>query len=367
MGINIIKKIIPCFSHKQENNTNNTNNKRDDMIKIIKTIKTENLNTENLNTENSNSQQINKNNTVVTHTQNRSNNLSKRYKLIRVLGRGTEGTVYEAVDKTKSETNSDRRYAIKIVNLSEYDNFTEIGDELRIQNNLRHKNIISIRESFIEHECLWIVMELAEHGTLKALLNNHYMNGIKDEILIATIMRQLLLSVEYCHSKGKIHRDIKGGNILITGDGTIKLADFGISTSFFTQGRKVKHNTFTGTVCWLAPEVVCEEDYDEKIDIWSLGITMLELAFGEPPYLEQNPLRVLMTIMNSPAPTPQDYYLINKNRTYKFSKYFDDFIRKCLQKNPNKRWSASQLLRHEFITLARNSDYIKNILENKQQ
>lgn len=357
MGMDVIKKIIPCFAHKQENNTNNKN------TKIEKTEKIENFDQNSLDNKHKNT-----NDTIITHTQNRSNNLSKRYKLIRILGRGTEGTVYEAVDKTKSETNTDyKRYAIKIVNLSEYDNFTEISSELRIQNSLHHKNIISIRESFIEHECLWIVMELAHYGTLKGLLNDRYINGVKDEILIATIMKQLLLSIEYCHSKGKIHRDIKGGNILIADDGTIKLADFGISTSFFTQGRKVKHNTFTGTVCWLAPEVVCEEDYDEKIDIWSLGITMLELAFGTPPYLEQNPLRVLMTIMNSPPPTTQDYYLINKNRSYKFSKQFDDFLRRCLQKNPAKRWSATQLLRHEFITLARDSDYIKNMLENKQQ
>jgi serine/threonine-protein kinase 24/25/MST4 len=289
----------------------------------------------------------------VKNDDNKVTSRSDCYKLIDILGKGSEACVYKACDEFNNE------YAIKIIYLNnDPDIMAVIQNEICIQNIVHHKNIILIKESFINNDngTLWIVMEIAEHGSLKDILKNYYAFGIKDEIFLATIMKQLLIAIEFCHINKKIHRDIKSGNIMITKDGIIKLGDFGIATTF---SNLKKHDTFVGTLFWLPPEIVWNKEYDEKIDIWSIGITALELAFGVPVYNNSNPTQIISKIMNNAPPSCNTYYEEKMHTTYIFSKTFENFLTKCLQKNPVCRDSAEELLKDKFIDKASDETYIK--------
>ena len=167
-------------------------------------------------------------------------------------------------------------------------------------------------------------MPLFTAGSVDQILHFHYKNGIKDETIIATILKQIILGLIYFHNKCQIHRDIKGGNILIGLDGKIVLSDFGISTKVKSmQGRK---HTFVGSPCWMAPEVMEQrpEGYDLKADIWSLGITALELAQGKPPHHNLQAMDVLMKITNHQAPSLSHFET--------WTPEFRDFVSSCLQK-----------------------------------
>ena len=276
----------------------------------------------------------------------------KKYKLKYIIGKGSGGCVYKAID-----IHENKMYAIKIIDLNERNIMDSIENEINIQNILHHNNIVFIKESFINNKdvTLWIVMEIAENGSLKDLLKHHYSLGIKDEIFIASILKQILIAIEYCHINKKIHRDIKSGNIMVDKNGVIKVGDFGLATTFNSLKR---HNTFVGTLCWLAPEIIYNESYDEKIDIWSIGITVLELAFGLPPYYYDNPNQILHHLMNDDAPECKDYYKNEIHIKYIFSPLFEDFISKCLDKDPTHRSNASELLKHKFIDIAQDEVYI---------
>ncbi|CAI8050411.1 Serine/threonine-protein kinase 10 [Geodia barretti] len=156
----------------------------------------------------------------------------------------------------------------------------------------------------------------------------------------------MLQALECLHTSGCIHRDLKAGNILLCPDGSIRLADFGVSARPNKGQQQKKRDTFIGTPYWMAPEVVvCETNkdapYDQKADIWSVGITLIELADMNPPYHEMSPMRVLLKITRSDPPTVE--------LPHKWSKEFNSFLRKCLTKNPETRSSATELLQHPFV------------------
>jgi len=221
-------------------------------------------------------------------------------------------------------------------------------------NLLQHPNILSSKATFIYKQDLWLVFEIMEGGSMDKIIQAKYPNGIKDQTLIATILKETLQGIKYLHQNNQIHRDIKAANILIGADGSVKISDFGVATQL--KGRK-KRNTFIGSPCWMAPEVLEETNgYDSKADIWSLGITALELAEGRPPNADLCTMKLLLKTLNEEPPklTDEPYW----------DEHFHEFIAACLVKDPAERLSAEELLREfkVFFSKAKGKDYIKEKL-----
>ncbi|XP_039054105.1 serine/threonine-protein kinase svkA-like isoform X3 [Hibiscus syriacus] len=252
----------------------------------------------------------------------------------------------------------DEVVAIKILDF-ERDNcdLNNIFREAQTMVLVDHANVLKSHCSFVSEHNLWVVMPYMSGGSCLHILKAAYPDGF-EEVVIATVLREVLKGLEYLHHHGHIHRDVKAGNILIDSKGGIKLGDFGVSACIFDSGdRQRMRNTFVGTPCWMAPEVMEQlHGYDFKADVWSFGITALELAHGHAPFSKYPPMKVLlMTLQN--APPGLDY-----ERDKKFSKSFKQMIASCLVKDPSKRPSAKKLLKHPFFKQARSNDYIARTL-----
>ncbi|KAJ0724989.1 putative protein kinase STE-STE20-Pl family [Helianthus annuus] len=258
---------------------------------------------------------------------------STKYELLHELGKGSYGSVYKARDLQTSEM-----VAIKVISLSEgEEGYEEIRGEIEMLQQCSHPNVVRYLGSYQGEEYLWIVMEYCGGGSVADLMN------VTDEALeepqIAYICKEALKGLSYLHSIFKVHRDIKGGNILLTEQGEVKLGDFGVAAQLTRT--MSKRNTFIGTPHWMAPEVIQESRYDGKVDVWALGVSAIEMAEGLPPRSNVHPMRVLFMISIEPAPMLED--------KEKWSLVFHDFIAKCLTKDPRIRPTASELLKHKFI------------------
>uniref|UniRef100_A0A5B7AV91 Putative Kinase superfamily protein isoform 2 n=1 Tax=Davidia involucrata TaxID=16924 RepID=A0A5B7AV91_DAVIN len=275
------------------------------------------------------------------------------YTLYEEVGQGVSASVHRALCIPLNEI-----VAIKILDF-ERDNcdLNNISREAQTMILVDHPNVLKSHCSFVTDHNLWVVMPFMSGGSCLHILKAAYPDGF-EEVVIATILREVLKGLEYLHHHGHIHRDVKAGNILIDARGAIKLGDFGVSACLFDSGdRQRMRNTFVGTPCWMAPEVMEQlHGYDFKADIWSFGITALELAHGHAPFSKYPPMKVLlMTLQN--APPSLDY-----ERDKKFSKSFKQMIASCLVKDPSKRPSAKKLLKHSFFKQARSNDYIARTL-----
>ncbi|KAJ9706326.1 hypothetical protein PVL29_001714 [Vitis rotundifolia] len=266
------------------------------------------------------------------------------YKLLEEVGYGASATVYRAIYLPFNEV-----VAVKCLDLDRCNsNLDDIRREAQTMSLIDHPNVIKAYCSFVVERNLWVVMPFMAEGSCLHLMKIAYTDGF-EESAIGSILKETLKALEYLHRHGHIHRDVKAGNILLDSNGVVKLADFGVSACMFDKGdRQRSRNTFVGTPCWMAPEVLQPgSGYDFKADIWSFGITALELAHGHAPFSKYPPMKVLlMTIQN--APPGLDY-----DRDKKFSKSFKEMVAMCLVKDQTKRPTAEKLLKHSFFKQAK--------------
>lgn len=277
------------------------------------------------------------------------------WEIIGELGDGAFGKVFKAQNKETKVL-----AAAKVIDTKSEEELEDYMVEIDILASCDHANIVKLLDAFYYENNLWILIEFCAGGAVDAVMLE--LERPLTEPQIKVVCRQTLEALNYLHENKIIHRDLKAGNILFTLDGDIKLADFGVSAK---NTRTIqRRDSFIGTPYWMAPEVVmCETSkdrpYDYKADIWSLGITLIEMAQIEPPHHELNPMRVLLKIAKSDPPTLA--------QPSKWSSDFKDFLKKCLEKNVDARWSASQLLQHPFVTVTSNKPIRELIAEAKAE
>ncbi|KAG2442957.1 hypothetical protein HXX76_003032 [Chlamydomonas incerta] len=281
---------------------------------------------------------------------------ANQYQILDDCGRGVSATVHRAKCLTNGEI-----IAVKLMNLESMNcDLDEIIHEAQTMRMYNHPNILPLYTSFVHGQELWMVMPFVAGGSVLHIMKYAYPEGL-DEVVIATIGREVLKGLDYVHKNGSIHRDVKAGNILVDGDGMVKLGDFGVAASLERGGSwghdKQARMTFVGTPCWMAPEVMEQTmGYDFSADIWSFGITLLEMCHGHAPFAKFPPMKVLLMTLQNPAPTLED-----KGKRH-FSKALKDLVARCLQKESDKRPTAAQLLEHKFFKIARDSKYVKEYL-----
>ncbi|KAK9486942.1 kinase-like domain-containing protein [Lipomyces starkeyi] len=281
-----------------------------------------------------------------------------QFTLLEELGSGSFGVVYRAIHKETGQI-----VAVKQIDLeSSDDDIAEIQLEIALLSGCDSEHVTKYYGCFVKGYKLWIsnywlsmlksiVMEFLAGGSSLDLLKP----GPFPERQIAIICRELLEGLAYLHSNGKIHRDIKAANVLLSSEGDVKLADFGVAAQL--SNNMSRRNTFVGTPFWMAPEVIKQEAYDYKADIWSLGITAIELGRGEPPLSEYHPMKVLFLIPKAVPP------LLEGN----FSKEFKEFVSLCLVKDHRRRPSAKQLLKHKFIKNAGKTSELQMLISRKEE
>ncbi|XP_011642390.1 serine/threonine-protein kinase PAK mbt [Pogonomyrmex barbatus] len=249
------------------------------------------------------------------------------------IGEGSTGTVCIATDKS-----TNRQVAVKKMDLRKQQRRELLFNEVVIMRDYHHPNIVEMYNSFLVDDELWVVMEYLEGGALTDIVTHSRM----DESQIATVCSQCLKPLAYLHSQGVIHRDIKSDSILLTADGRVKLSDFGFCAQVSQELPKRK--SLVGTPYWMSPEVISRLPYGPEVDIWSLGIMIIEMIDGEPPFFNEPPLQAMRRIRDMPPPKLKNFH--------KVSPRLQGFLERMLVRDPAQRATAAELLQHPFLRQA---------------
>ena len=243
------------------------------------------------------------------------------------IGLSSFGIVWRAHVFEKNCRHNMEKVAIKVIQLDAFSKHHQMDDlrkEINIISKCNHPNVLKYYVSFLNGKELWLVMPFIEGGSLRNIISTLTPQGIKDEPMIASILKQIVEGLQYFHSKGLIHRDVKSDNILVSSNGGVMIGDFGVSSSIKTG---YKRNSFVGSPCWMAPEVIEQTDgYDTQADVWSFGITAMELVDGHPPNDNIPAVKVLVNVLNGPTPGLSQYE--------DWSPEFRAMMEDCLQKDP---------------------------------
>lgn len=269
------------------------------------------------------------------------------YTKIKKVGQGASGSVYVSRNNvTKSLV------AIKKMDLAHQPRKELIVNEILVMKAAQHPNIVNYIDSFLIKGYLWIVMEYMEGGPLTEVIENNSLN----EVQIATILFESLKGLSHLHQRDIIHRDIKSDNVLLNGNGMVKITDFGFCAKLSSE--RSKRATLVGTPYWMAPEVVKQKGYGFKVDIWSLGIMAIEMVEGEPPYLDEEPLKALYLIATNGTPSLR--------KPEKLSTIFKNFLGVCLEVDVAKRASSDDLIAHPFLRLAQSPSVLKVLIKPRK-
>ncbi|CAD5234808.1 unnamed protein product [Bursaphelenchus xylophilus] len=269
------------------------------------------------------------------------------FDVVSKVGEGSYGSVHKAIHKDSGQV-----LAVKKVPVDT--DLQEIIKEITIMQECNSPFVVKYFGSYFKNSDLWIVMEYCGAGSISDIMRLRRRTLTEDEV--CAVLKDTIKGLSYLHSLKKIHRDIKAGNILLNMDGNAKLADFGVAGQL--TDTMAKRNTVIGTPFWMAPELIQEIGYDTKADIWSLGITAIEMAEGRPPHAEIHPMRAIFMIPTKPPPmlkNPEEW-----------SPLFNDFIAQCLVKNPEERTVAEKLLNHEFILNSKGPEAVKGMIADAQ-
>ncbi|CAF4609986.1 unnamed protein product [Rotaria socialis] len=275
------------------------------------------------------------------------------YSICGKLGEGATGIVHWA---TCTGCSMRKRVAIKRIPIKE-SMYIDIIREIHVMASCSHENIVRFFTSFVYKTELWIIMDLLDGGSIRQIIEkrirdkNDWYLGVFDEYEIATVMRETVKGLEYLHSQQYIHRDIKAGNIMCKIDGTIQLVDFGVSafiTDSSTRQKAIAH-TFVGTPYWIAPEMFSSAGYDNKVDIWALGIVGIECATGHPPYYKKSAQEVFRILCKDTKGPTVDSNAEREGQYMKYDNGFRHFLDTILEPSAMKRPSASHLLQTDFL------------------
>ncbi|ORX89503.1 Pkinase-domain-containing protein [Basidiobolus meristosporus CBS 931.73] len=266
------------------------------------------------------------------------------YAKIKKIGQGASGSVYVA-----RSLSSNQKVAIKQMDLGHQPRKELIVNEILVMKEAQHPNIVNFLDSFlINYSELWVVMEFMEGGALTDVIENNALT----EKHIATICLETCKGLYHLHSQNIIHRDIKSDNVLLDAQGNVKITDFGFCAKLTEH--KNKRATMVGTPYWMAPEVVKQKEYGEKVDIWSLGIMAIEMIENEPPYLDEEPLKALYLIATNGTPTLKKPELLSHE--------LKSFLAECLCVDVKSRADSAELLRHDFLRKAGPLSHLASLL-----